>query len=97
MKIITICGSLKYQDVMVKKNIDLSLQGNIVLMPILPCNDKEYTKEEIVKLGKIHLEKIKISDAIYVVNVNKYVGDGTKKEIEYAKNLNKEVIYLEEV
>ena len=41
--------------------------------------------------------KIKISDAIYVINVNGYIGSSTSKEIEYAKKLGKEVIYLEPI
>ena len=41
------------------------------------------------------LIKIDISDAIYVVNVNGYIGTSTKKEIEYAKSLNKEIFSLE--
>ena len=41
----------------------------------------------------MHREKIKISDTILVVNVNGYIGSSTKNEIEYAKSLNKEVIY----
>ena len=41
----------------------------------------------------MHKEKIKISDAILVVNVNNYIGSSTKSEIEYAKSLGKEIIY----
>ena len=37
-----------------------------------------------------------ISDAIYVVNVNGYIGESTKKEIEYACKLGKEILYLED-
>ena len=44
-------------------------------------------------LDKIHKEKIKLSDAILVVNVNGYVGNSTKSEIEFAKSLNKEILY----
>lgn len=44
-------------------------------------------------IDKIHKEKIKLSDAILVVNVDGYIGNSTKNEIEYAKSLNKEIIY----
>ena len=44
-------------------------------------------------LDKMHKEKIKLSDAILVVNVNDYIGNSTKSEIEYAKSLNKEILY----
>ena len=44
-------------------------------------------------LSQMHKEKIKISDAILVVNVNNYIGASTQNEIEFAKSLNKEIIY----
>ena len=44
-------------------------------------------------IDKMHKEKIKLSDAILVVNVNNYIGNSTKSEIEFAKSLNKEVMY----
>ena len=48
-------------------------------------------------LDKIHRKKIHISDAIYVVNIDGYIGNSTKNEIEYAKNNGKEVIYHERI
>ena len=46
-------------------------------------------------LSKLHYKKIEISDAIYVVNLNGYIGESTKSEIEYARSLNKEILSLE--
>lgn len=43
----------------------------------------------------MHFKKIDISDVIYVVNVNGYIGESTKKEIEYAKSLKNEILSLE--
>ena len=70
-----------------------------MLMPIYPTNpDKDaYTEEEVIMLDKMHKEKIKLSDAILVVNVNNYIGSSTKSEIEYAKSLNKEILYYTEL
>ena len=34
-----------------------------------------------------------MSDAIYVVDIDGYIGNQVTKEIEYAKSLGKEVIY----
>ena len=42
----------------------------------------------------MHKEKIKLSDAIFVVNVNGYIGNATKSEIELAQSLNIEITYL---
>ena len=38
----------------------------------------------------MHKEKIKLSDAILVVDVGGYIESSTKSEIEFAKKLNKE-------
>jgi len=95
MKIITVCGSLKFMKEMMEITEKMELQGNCMLSPIYPTNpDKDaYTDEEVLMLDKMHKEKIKISDAILVVNVNNYIGSSTKSEIEYAKSLGKEIIY----
>jgi hypothetical protein len=45
-------------------------------------------------LDMLHLRKIDISDEIFVVNVNGYIGESTKREIEYAILNGKEVSYL---
>lgn len=44
-------------------------------------------------LDKMHKERIKLADAILVVNVDGYIGNSTSKEIDFAKALNKEIIY----
>lgn len=95
MKIITICGSMRFQKEMLEIAEKLELQGNCVLAPIYPAREKKdgYTEEEISVLNQMHREKIKLSDAVFVVNVGGYVGSSTKSEIEFAKSLCKEVLY----
>ena len=41
------------------------------------------------EMDTLHLRKIDISDEIFVVNRNDYIGESTLKEIEYAKKHNK--------
>lgn len=94
-KIITICGSLKFKELMNDIAIKLELENNIVLTPIIPNDNILLKKEEQEKLGQIHKEKIKISDAIYVINPNNYIGDSTRSEISLAQKLNKEIIYYQ--
>ena len=45
------------------------------------------------KLKEQHFKKIELSDAILVINVNNYIGNSTSLEIQYAKDLGKEIIY----
>lgn len=95
MKIITVCGSYKFKNEMVEVTEKMALKGNCMITPIelTKPNKEVYTKDEAIMLGKMHKEKIKLSDAILVVNVNGYIGDSTNSEIEYAKSLNKEILY----
>ena len=94
MKIITVCGSLKFKKEMIEIAEKIELDGNCVLAPIYPTkSDKDaYTEDEVLMLDKMHKEKIKLSDAILVVNVNGYIGNSTKSEIEFAKSLKKKII-----
>ncbi len=95
MKIITLCGSLKFQKEMMIVAEKMALQGNnCILTPIYPVvKGEERTEEQLVKLKEEHFKKIELSDAILVVNVNNYIGYSTNLEIEYAKKLGKEIIY----
>ena len=99
MKVVTICGSYKLKKEMIDIAEKLTLEGNCVLMPNeLSRNSKDdYTLEEALMIDKMHKEKIKLSDSILVINVNGYIGSSTKSEIEYAKNLNKEIIYYMDI
>jgi len=96
MKVITICGSLKFEEEMKCYAEKIELEGNCVLSIIYPTKEKEkYSQEEINCLGMGHFRRIEIADAIFVVNKNGYIGNAVRKEIEYAKKCKKEVMYLE--
>lgn len=60
--------------------------------PSKPSKD-DFTKEEALILDKMHKERIKLADVVLIVNIDGYIGSSTKKEIEFVKLLNKEIIY----
>ena len=93
MKVITICGSLKYKDEMMKTAQRLSLDGNCVLTPVYPVGDKKPSEEELKILKEAHFKRIEMSDEIFILNIDGYVGDSTKLEIEYAEKLGKGIKY----
>ena len=94
MKIITLCGSLKFKNEMMAVAEKMALEGYCVLTPAYPVSENiDRTKEQLIKLKEAHFKRIKLSDAILVVNINNYIGDSTKLEIDYAKKLGKEIIY----
>ena len=97
--IITLCGSIKFKDEFMKLQEKLTLDGNIVFIPNFFNNIK---KEEIdletkKMLDEMHKQKIDMSDEIYVINLDGYIGESTKTEIEYAKTKGKKVSYLESI
>ncbi len=93
-KIVTICGSLKFTKEMIDVSLKLQIEkGYIVIQPCYNFNDISLNEKDIQTVNKIHKQKIDISDAIYVLNINGYIGNSVKSEIEYAKAHNKEIIY----
>lgn len=94
MKVITLCGSLKFQKEMMIIAEKKALKGDCILTPVYPIIENiGRTEDQLIKLKDAHFKKIELSDAILVVNVNNYIGTSTNLEIEYAKKLGKEIIY----
>lgn len=100
-KVITLCGSTKFKDEFLAQQKRLTLEGNIVIsVGLFGHADGDYqtviTEEIKEMLDDIHKRKIDMSDAIFVIDVNGYIGSSTRSEIEYAKATGKEVMYLSE-
>lgn len=98
IKVITICGSMRYSKEMMKIAEELELKdGYAVIQCVYNVDGQKYEGIDASILDKIHRKKIDISDAIYVVNIDGYIDNSTRNEIEYAKNNGKEVIYHESI
>lgn len=103
-KVITLCGSTKFKDAFMKAQKELTLKGNIVISVGLFSHsgdnevweemDEDISTNIKIMLDDMHRRKIDMADEIFVINVNGYIGDSTKSEIEYAKEHNKKVTYL---
>ncbi|UVI32975.1 hypothetical protein [Paenibacillus spongiae] len=95
MRVITLCGSTKFKQQFEKANAFLTLQGNIVISLAFfeQSEGFELTEEQAGLLGELHLRKIDISDDIYVIDVDGYIGSSTRKEIEYAQRKGKSIRY----
>jgi len=46
-------------------------------------------------LDKLHLRKIELADEVLVLNVGGYIGESTRRELEYARKLGKTIRFLE--
>ncbi len=93
MKTVTICGSMKFAKEMLRIAFLLETRENMnVLQCVYNVDNLNITLAEQSALENAHYKKIEISDAIYVVDIQDYVGKQTSKEIEFAKSIGKEVI-----
>ena len=104
--IITLCGSTRFEDEFMEAQKQLTLEGNIVISVGLfgHSGDNEVwenmdegtltkTKE---MLDDMHKRKIDMADEIFVINVDGYIGESTRSEIEYALSKGKIINYWEQ-
>ena len=97
-KIITLCGSTKFKEQYLEAQKRLTLEGNIVISVGLfghSGDDEVWTEGTKAMLDDMHKRKIDLADEIFVVNVDGYIGESTRSEIEYAKANGRVVKYLE--
>ena len=96
--VITLCGSTRFKEQFIEMQKKLTLEGNIVISvgAFGHCGDNEvWTDGKKAMLDRMHLAKIDLADEIFVINVDNYIGDSTRNEIEYAKSKGKKVRFLE--
>lgn len=96
-KVITLCGSTRFRDEFTAAQKRLTLEGNIVLSVGLfgHSGDNEVWSENTKEmLDDMHFRKIDMADEIFVINPGGYIGESTRREIEYARKNNKTVKYL---
>lgn len=95
-KIITLCGSTKFKSEFLEVQKQLTLKGYIVISVGLfgHSGDGEALEPETKRmLDDMHKCKIDMADAIFVIDVDGYVGESTLSEIIYAECNNKDVYY----
>ena len=94
MKIYTLCGSMRFKKEMQEVAYYLETQkGYNILQCVYVMPEIKLTAEELQALERAHYHKIDISDGIYVLNIGGYIGESVRKEIDYAQQHGKEVIY----
>lgn len=100
-KVITLCGSSKFEAEFAEVNERLTMEGCVVIslgMFGLPdLQDYDWTADSSDlrgQLGRVHFQKIRMADEVYIVDPGGYVGQSTRREIAYAQSLGKPVRYL---
>ncbi len=98
--VVCLCGSTRFMQAFQDANLRETLEGKIVLS--IGCNTK--SDDDLVAVGMVinkealdtlHLFKIDLADEILVLNVGDYVGESTRREIEYAQHKGKGIRWLE--
>lgn len=96
-KVITLCGSTRFKDEFIATQKRLSLEGCIVISVGLfgHSGDEEVSRPGVKEmLDDMHLRKIDMADEVMVINPGGYIGQSTRREIEYAMSVGKPVSYL---
>ncbi len=94
--VVCLCGNTKYKEEFESVAREETLKGRIVLTLAVFCqaDGDPLADEQVTMLRHLHRHKIKMSDEIFIVNVDGYIGESTRKEIEFAKANNKRIEYL---
>jgi hypothetical protein len=95
-KVVCLCGSVRFADTFKAEREAETLAGRIVVGPEILDTSLSHSNGTVKRnLDELHLRKIDIADEVYVLNVNGYVGESTRREIAYAVHHGKPVRYLE--
>lgn len=102
-KVVVLCGSSKFVEIMAVtawliERDELAITMGLHLLPQwyaknIPDHLAEH--ESCAKeMDELHLRKIDLADEIFVVDWDGYIGESTRKEIEYAEKHSKRVRYF---
>ncbi len=102
-RIVCLCGSTRFKDAFDEANYQETMAGKIVLSVSFymhTTNNRHgenigATPEQKVMLDALHKRKIDLADEVFILNVDGYIGESTRSELDYARALGKKIRYLE--
>ena len=102
--IVCLCGSTRFYEEFHKANIRETLAGKIVLSIGIDFKSDadlllagEITLADKKRMDELHLQKINLADEVLILNVHGYIGESTRRELEYAREHDKRIRWLEEM
>lgn len=94
LDVVCICGSMRFMPDMLAQAVTESLAGHVVVMPLVNMKtaDPRWADErdaELIKtnLDLLHMEKISMAKEVVVVTRDGYIGESTRREIDYAESI----------
>jgi predicted HAD superfamily Cof-like phosphohydrolase len=96
-RVVCLCGSTRFPEAWVKANREETLAGRIVLSVGMFGHQEGVDMNGPVKqaLDRLHFRKIDRADEVLILNVDGYIGESTRRELEYARRQGKVVRFLE--
>ena len=94
---IFLVGSAKFKDhfIRIESILQIKFDKLVYICSIDGLLNKEaFSFEEWEKLQEIALKKLQDHEAILVLNINNYIGEHSKEEIDHFKNILKRPIYF---
>ena len=97
MKIVTLCGSMRFFEEMQEIAVELETKYDCCVVIPIGGKKKALDNAAIEKLAKAHYKKIDMADAVYIVNIGGYIGEAVREELRYAKMHDKDIIFHEAI
>lgn len=92
--VVCLCGSTKFREEYRSTFAKLTIEGHIVLTVGCLKGDPEWGTAPKEQLDELHKRKIDLADAIFVIDVDNYIGESTASEIAYAKEVGRAIYYM---
>ncbi|MDQ0847739.1 hypothetical protein QFZ68_007502 [Streptomyces sp. V1I6] len=100
--VVCLCGSTRFWDELAETNLRETAAGRIVLAPGCDMkkphplwSDPQRAEELKQQLDDLHRWKIRAADEVLVVNPGGYIGDSTRAEIRFARELGRPIRYTD--
>jgi len=99
-KIVCLCGSTRFMQAFFDAGWTYTLAGYIVLSVGVCKHAEDHGTEAlgpdvVERLDELHKRKIDLADLVCILNVDGYIGESTRSELDYALEHGKPVVYLE--
>lgn len=98
--IVCLCGSTRFAETFIEVQKEKTIDGEIVLtIEVVTSQSRDVDPQHSdpnlkVRLDELHKRKIDLADYVYVIDVDHYIGESTRSEINYARELGKPIIYM---
>jgi hypothetical protein len=99
-RIVCLCGSTRFMEAFFDAGWSETLAGKIVLSIGVCKHAADHGGEALgpevaAMLDELHLRKIDLADEVLILNVGGYIGESTRRELDYARRNGKPVRWLE--